>query len=117
MAQWKIENKPKENSCNLRPVRNKNKDSQPDFRGNMHLSKDVVKFLVACVKEGKEPLLSIQAYDNGIVDRSKEGQYGPNMRLLVNEYDESYMDQSNQSPPPSIQKAEDDFDLDDDIPF
>jgi hypothetical protein len=37
--------------------------------------------------------------------------------LLVNEYDESYMDQSNQSPPPSNQKAEDDFDLDDDIPF
>ena len=114
MAPWKLENKPKENSCNLRPAKNKMKDSQADFRGNLHISKDLVKFLLECAKEGKEPLLSVQGWDNGVVNRAKEGQYGPNIRLSIQQYDESWMDKGPQRPQPAV---DEDIDLDDEIPF
>ena len=55
----------------------------------------------------------MQGWDNGVVNRAKEGQYGPNIRLSIQEYDESWMDKSPQRPA----KVDDDIDLDDDIPF
>lgn len=119
MTEWKIENKPKADTCNLRLAKNKTKDSQADFRGNLHISADNVKFLVACLKEGKEALLSIQGWDNGIVNRSREGKYGPNIRLVVQAYDESWMEKNpRQQPSPLPQKkVVENIDLDDEIPF
>jgi len=114
MAKWKLDKFPRENTCNLTKNKNKSKDTHPDFRGNLHISKDSVKFLVECVKEGKEPILSLTGYDNGLVDRSREGRYGANIRLNVENYDESWM---RDDPPRREQKSNDDIDLDDDIPF
>ena len=119
MSGWKVENKPKGDTCNLRLTKNKTKESQADFRGNLHISTDTVKFLVECLKADKEALLSVQGWDNGIINRSREGKFGPNIRLVVQEYDESWMDNNpRQQPPPSPQKkVAENNDLDDEIPF
>mgnify|MGYP003677765226 FL=1 len=111
---WKLENKPRENTCNLRPA--KKKETQADFRGNLHVSRELVAFLSACMEEGKEPLLSVQGWDNGIVNRAKEGQYGPNIRLSIQQYDESWMDKSPQQPRPQQQPSQE-VEIDDEIPF
>mgnify|MGYP003669920939 FL=1 len=113
---WKLENKPRKNTCNLRPAKNKTKETQADFRGNLHVSRELVAFLSACMEEGKEPLLSVQGWDNGIVNRAKEGQYGPNIRLSIQQYDESWMDKSPQQPRPQQQPSQE-VEIDDEIPF
>ena len=68
------------------------------------------------MEEGKEPLLSVQGWDNGIVNRAKEGQYGPNIRLSIQQYDESWMDKSPQQPRPQQQPSQE-VEIDDEIPF
>lgn len=88
----------------------KQKESHPDHRGEITLSTELLRELVAMTKSGKEPKIAIAGWNK----KSKAGnQYISVAVQAFVEYDKS---KSSQKAAP-VAKAQEDFNDDEDIPF
>lgn len=79
----------------------KTMEKHPDMRGHIEVSKEQVKMLIEMAKAGQEPKLQIAGWKR----KSKGGM------AYIFLSAEAYMKREEPKP------AEDDFDLDEDVPF
>ena len=85
----------------------KTNPGQPDFTGNIVLSKDLILFMTKEISAGREPKIAIKGW-------RKQSKAGKNFVSLAAE---EPWDASKAAPRPAPQRQEPTYDLNDDIPF
>lgn len=87
----------------------KTRPNQPDFTGNVELSRELLAFLASELSAGREPKLAISGW-------SKVGKSGK--KFLSLSVDKPYRPEGAASAAASRPKSsEDSYDINDDIPF